>query len=66
MVREYQNLYITYIHEVLIMSIYPLNEKVSRLIQYVNELSQLRQKPVLSFRRYENILWVHSKPEIKK
>lgn len=59
MVREYQNLYITYIHEVLIMSIYPLNEKVSRLIQYVNELSQLRQKPVLSFRRYENILWVH-------
>lgn len=41
------------------MSIYPLNEKVSRLIQYVNELSQLRQKPVLSFRRYENILWVH-------
>lgn len=41
------------------MSTYPLNEKVSRLIQYINELSQLRQKPVLSYRNYEDILWVH-------
>lgn len=56
--KDYLN-YITTIHEVLNMSTYPLNEKVSRLIQYINELSQLRQKPVLSYRNYEDILWVH-------
>ena len=38
------------------MDTYPLKEKVSRLIQYINELSQLRQKPITSFRNYEEVL----------
>lgn len=42
----------------LIMDTYPINEQVSRLIQYINELSQLRQKPVTSFRTYEEVLWL--------
>lgn len=40
------------------MVTYPLNEQVSRLIQYINELSQLRQKPITSFRNYEEVLWL--------
>ena len=40
------------------MDTYPLKEQVSRLIQYINELSQLRQKPIISFRNYEEVLWL--------
>ena len=40
------------------MDTYPLKEQVSRLIQYINELSQLRQKPITSFRNYEEVLWL--------
>src|SRR5690606_36790914 len=42
------------------MTSFPLNHKVARLIQYINELSKLRQKPVLSFRNYEEVLWLHN------
>ena len=34
------------------MDTYPLKEQVSKLIQYINELSQLRQKPITSFRNF--------------
>ena len=40
------------------MTVIPLNEKVSRLIQYINELSQLKQKPIASFKQYDEVLWV--------
>lgn len=40
----------------------PLNQKVSNLIQYIKELSQLRQKPVSSYRNYEDILWIDEIP----
>ncbi|WP_067724577.1 AAA domain-containing protein [Oceanobacillus damuensis] len=34
-----------------------LNTRVTRLVQYLNELSQLRQKPVMSYKKYEEVLW---------
>ena len=39
-----------------------MNEKVTRLIQYINELSQLRQKPIASYKKYDEILWVSKLP----
>ena len=44
------------------MSVIPLNEKVTRLIQYINELSQLKQKPIASYKQYDEILWVSQLP----
>jgi very-short-patch-repair endonuclease len=49
--------------EVDTMSSIPLNEKVARLIQYINELSQLKQKTVSSYKNYDEILWVSNLPE---
>ena len=46
------------------MDTYPLKEKVSRLIQYINELSQLRQKPITSFRNYEEVLLATSHSDL--
>ena len=40
----------------------PINEKASNLIQYIKELSQLRQKPVSSYRSYEDLLWIADVP----
>ena len=45
------------------MSSIPLNEKVVRLVQYINELSQLKQKPISSYKKYDEVLWVSSLPE---
>lgn len=45
------------------MSSIPLNEKVVRLIQYINELSQLKQKPVSSYKKYDEVLWVSNLPD---
>lgn len=42
------------------MTTIPLNYKVSRLIEYINELSKLRQKPISSFRNFEEVLWLHN------
>ena len=40
----------------------PLNHKVSNLIQYINELTQLRQKPIYSYKNYEDVLWIERMP----
>lgn len=40
----------------------PLNHKVSNLIQYINELTQLKQKPIYSHKNYEDVLWVDRIP----
>ena len=40
----------------------PLNHKVSNLIQYINELTQLRQKPIYSYKKYEDVLWIERMP----
>ena len=45
------------------MSSVPLNEKVARLVQFINELSQLKQKPVSSYKKYEETLWVSKLPK---
>jgi len=45
------------------MSEVPLNQKVTRLIQYINELSQLKQKPVASIKKYDEVLWVSKLPD---
>jgi len=45
------------------MSNIPLNYKVSNLIKYISELTQLRQKPVYSYKSYESVLWVANIPE---
>ena len=50
------------------MTVVPLNEKAIRLIQYINELSQLKQKPIASYKKYEEVLWVAripNEPECK-
>lgn len=39
-----------------------MNEAI-RLIQYINELSQLKQKPIASFKKYDEVLWVSKLPE---
>lgn len=44
------------------MTVVTLNEKVSRLIQYINELSQLKQKPIASIKKYDEVLWVSKLP----
>lgn len=44
------------------MSIIPLNQKVSSLIQYINELTQLKQKPIYSHKSYEEVLWIDHIP----
>ncbi|SDN76484.1 hypothetical protein SAMN05518871_107158 [Psychrobacillus sp. OK028] len=45
------------------MTIVPMNEKAKRLIQYINELSQLKQKPIASYKKYDEVLWVSKLPE---
>ena len=40
-----------------------MNEKAKRLVQYINELSQLKQKPIASFKKYDEVLWVSKLPE---
>ncbi|MBE1555652.1 AAA domain-containing protein [Sporosarcina limicola] len=40
----------------------PLNQKVSNLVQYINELTQLKQKPVYSHKNYEDVLWIDRIP----
>jgi len=44
------------------MNTIPLNQKVSSLIQYINELTQLKQKPIYSHKNYEEVLWVDRIP----
>ena len=43
-----------------------LNKKVWGLIAYINDLSQLRQKPVYSYRNYKDLLWVADIPKAKE
>ncbi|MFC5602687.1 AAA domain-containing protein [Sporosarcina koreensis] len=45
------------------MSAIPLSQKVSSLIQYINELTQLKQKPVYSYKNYDQVLWVNDFPK---
>lgn len=47
------------------MSVVPINEMPKRLIQYLNELSQLKQKPISSFTKYDDLLWVCKLPGSK-
>lgn len=44
----------------------PLNHKISNLVQYIKELTQLRTKPVYSFKNYEQTLWINEIPEEKE
>ncbi|AOV07394.1 AAA domain-containing protein [Sporosarcina ureilytica] len=45
------------------MSTTPLTHKASNLVQYIKELTQLRQKPVYSYKNYEDIIWIDLIPE---
>ena len=45
------------------MTTIPLNNKVSNLINYIKELSQLKQKPVYSYKNHEKTIWIYAIPE---
>lgn len=35
-----------------------INNKASNLIQYINDLSKLKQRPIASYKSYEEIIWI--------
>lgn len=35
-----------------------INNKAANLIQYINDLSRLKQRPISSYRSYEDIIWI--------
>lgn len=35
-----------------------INKKATNLIQYINDLSKLKQRPISSYKNYEEIIWV--------
>ena len=45
------------------MTTIPLNNKVANLINYIKELSQLKQKPVYSYKNHEKTIWIYSIPQ---
>lgn len=45
-----------------------INNKAANLIQYINDLSKLKQRPITSYRNYEEMIWIEKdiphEPEI--
>ncbi|WP_160033773.1 AAA domain-containing protein [Paenibacillus sp. An7] len=45
-----------------------INNKAANLIQYINDLSKLKQRPISSYKSYEDIIWIEkdipNEPEV--
>lgn len=52
----------------LLLETLNINNKAANLIQYINDLSKLKQRPISSYKNYEEIIWVEkdipTEPEI--